>query len=479
MGGLINPAPGGTGQTPTVTPPDLVSQAQQHAEGLKQAGWAEHFWAALFAGVAKGVLWVINELSRALSTIVAITMRGFTEAQGQENPEFDDAVAAVMSDLMGVEFSSDLLKRARAKGGKVPEMREVGGQLLKTLLAEFGGDPALLNAPGAKPAEVFLGFLMSFAVRQGNVAFLSELLTLRYGDQFRAYGENMAGNLGLGRLARMALRPFIDDLVAKPLQDVLRAGIRPTDLAANEAIKAFNRGAITQGLFQKTMQNLGYSDELITALQLEYLGQLNSNEILTLLRWGTIDQATATAFFKQVGFGSSTADFIGIAHNQNRADTAVSDYLTTLREQVRLRFIDPHTYAQLLDVLPLPDTQKEMELRIAGQWLSVPARRLTLAEMRKLYYEGLIALSDFTDFVQAEGYSLADQQLLTLDLLTNSDLAQDKLAAAQLRADLVQIALETKVLTGGLVPPTAEQLAALEAKRKGIKVVVPPAPAGP
>lgn len=450
---------GGITTTPTPTegaappPPDLVQEGTLNAQGLKQGGAFTSLWVALFASAGKGIVWVIKGIAGALNTLVSLIMQGFTAAQGEDSPEFDDAVAATLSDLLGTEVTPDTMKRARARGGRVPEMQEVGAAFLSVILGESGASIDFKGEPGAKAALTFLGFVMAFAVRQGNVAFLSELLTARFGEQFRAYGENMANYLSLGRLSRLALRPVMDDVIAKPLQDVVRKTLRPTDLNAAEALRAVNRGLIDDPTFRDTMAKLGYSDSLVEALRAEYLARLAPDELLALGRYGDIGPDLVAKGLANLGYDSDTAALLQKAHEHLRTDSAVDFYLGVLREQVRAGFFDADTFSRLLDLLPLSDEFKDRERKIVGQILEQPRHRLTLAEMRKFYAEGLIDLSDWSDFLVAEGYSDLAQKLLTFDLLQGAGIEADKLAAAKLKQELADLVVAKKAIRAGLLPP--------------------------
>ncbi len=450
MGGITITPPPTEGAGPP--PPDLVAEGKLTAQGLDEGGWGFTLWKALFGPFGKFLLWMIRGISKVLERLVSVIMLGFTTAQGQESPEFDDAVAAVLSDLLGVQVAADTMKRARARGGRVPEMQQVGAAFLSVLLGESGANLNLNAEPGAQPALVFLGFVMSFAVRQGNVAFLSELLTARFGEQFRAYGENMANYLSLGRLSRLALRPVMDDVIAKPLQDVVRKLLRPTDLNAAEAIRTFNRGLITPEVFGTTMAKLGYSDDLIAALQTVYLSHLAPDEILALWRYNDITADQALERLTDLGYTVGDADLLQKAHAHLRTDSAVDFYLGVLREQVRAGYFGADTFRALLDLLPLTDEFKERERKIVGQILEQPRHRLTLAEMRKFYAEGLIDLSDWSDFLVSEGYSDLSQKLLTFDLLQGAGIEADKLAAASLVQQLKDLVTAKKAIKAGLLP---------------------------
>src|SRR5207244_1753262 len=124
---------------------------------------------------------------------------------------------------------------------RLESLRTIGGQIYNALQDELKpGTGELTPASGLAAAEKFLGFLTEFAVRQGNVAFISELIPIEFNflGGLREYGETLAKNLGLGRLSRRALQPLIQTLIADPLQWQLNTTYRPTLLNETSAIKA-------------------------------------------------------------------------------------------------------------------------------------------------------------------------------------------------------------------------------------------------
>ncbi len=454
MGGITTTPPGG--EAPLPPPADFSTAGKLIAEAVKTSGFFERFWAVAYASHKQGRNVAIDEIGAGADAALAQFVKAMTVLQNANNPEFYTLVAAFMSDLLGTEVSADQMRQSFLAGGQNAGMKAVGGAFVKQLAGEFGATLDFDNDPGLKAAQTFLGFLISFSVRVGNLTFLSSLIPFQdylHLDQIREYGEQMASNLGLGRLARRALGPFIDDLVGKPMQDALRTQLRPTDLAAPEAIRTFNRGLIDQATFAATMAKLGYSDHLIEALRAEYLGHLAPAEIDALERYGDITHDAAISAYVRLGFTPEEALLVQTAHAHQRTDSAVDFYIGVLREQVRGGFFDADTFSRLLELLPLTDEFKDRERKIVGQILEQPRHRLTLGEMRKFYAEGLIDLSDWSDFLISEGYSDLAQKLLTFDLLQTSPVEADKLAAAALVQELKDLATQKKAIRAGLLPP--------------------------
>ncbi len=436
-----------------VTPPDLGQQAQLEAHGQMETGYWERFWAAYHASRARGHGYFVSVAAPLFNDTLALVIDVLSALQSKDNPEFYTLVSSVMSDLLGVPVDAETMRNAFMKGGELGGMQAVGAAFVKQLAGEFSAALDFDNDPRLKPAMIFLGFLLTFSVRIGNMTFITGLIPtgeLIKPDDIREYGEQTALNLGLGRLARRALGPFIDDLVGKPMQNALRTQLRPTDLNANEAVRAFNRGSIDEAALKETLTKLGYADELHQVLVNNVLLGPNPDEAFALLRWGKIDQVEANDFLKRAGFHGDFIDVLQESRNVQRADTAVSDYLSALRAQVRDRRINSDTFRILVENLPITEEQKKWELRIAGQELEVPSRRLSLAQMRNFYFEGLIALDEFGDWTAAEGYGPDDQRLLLLDLLHDSAFEEDKIVLAEVTLKLRQLTIAKKAAKAGI-----------------------------
>ncbi len=436
--------------------PDIALEAQLDAAGKKASGWWENFWAAYHASRRKGHGYFISVAAPLFNDSMAGVISFLTNLQGQDNTEFYTLTASVMSDLLGVEVSQDVMKQAFIKGGQTAGMQAVGAAFLKQLAGEFGSTLDFVEDKRLKPAQTFIGFLLSFAVRIGNLTFITGMFPAQefiHPDDIREYGEQMAANLGLGRLARRALGPFIDDLVGKPMQDALRSQLRPTDLNVNEAILSFNRGLVDEVTFRKNMANLGYSDGLIDVLVSHYLGRLNPDEILSLLRWGTLSRDDAVGELEDLGYLEETASDLISSHDFQRADTAISDYLSTLREQLRVRHIDIDTFNKLVGDLPLPDIVKKWQRNLGAQIAETPSKRFSLTEMQRYYAEGFIDLEDFTTWAAADGYDETSTRILTLDLLSRTGFDADKLALEKVTLELKYRLLVRKAAKEGLPPP--------------------------
>src|SRR5215471_19827868 len=157
------------GQVPSI--PDL---AQLKAEGEKAAGWWDDLVNKFRHSVWDYFTWAVTWLAGNFDEVFALIVELLTAMQGLNQPGYFRLMGDILGDLLGIEFNSDAIIASFRKGGSLAAMTTVGGDLLDTLSSELkSGLTSGVIEPTLAPAKTFLGFLISFAVRQGNVAFFS------------------------------------------------------------------------------------------------------------------------------------------------------------------------------------------------------------------------------------------------------------------------------------------------------------------
>src|SRR5437899_1938608 len=223
----LPPVGDGGPDVPVVTTPDLGQRAALEDAGHEKSGYITFVLKAAASCVGEVLKVTITILAAGFDEILSILVPFITAGQGIGTGGFYDLVAALLSDLLGVEVSSESLQAAHGQRGTIGAMQAAGADFFNVLAnellgksqsAEAGeGIAGLPGAPGTpltpeqgvKAAQAFLGFVLSFSVRQGNVAVLTDALSWHLLGQMREYGEMMAQNLGLSRLSRQAMRPFM------------------------------------------------------------------------------------------------------------------------------------------------------------------------------------------------------------------------------------------------------------------------------
>jgi hypothetical protein len=426
--GLFNPPPPTNGSSyPDIPVASLQKTGQQLAQGFKDVGWIEHFINALYHGVMDGTTWTINLLAGGMDEIFALFLKFISAAQGTSQPGFYALMSGVMTDLLGIEMDSNELISTIGHGGRLSALRRAGAWLYGQLSLEFdpsGGTRPI--APSADPATAFLGFLIEFAIRQGNVATFCEFLPeeLNIFSGIREYGELLAKNLGLGRLARQALRPMMQILVADPLEWELNQKYRPKLPSEGITIKAYNQGLIDKAEVTRVLSWQGFTDQAIDWLINEHTRDFHRDELLSLWRQRTFSDQQVIDEIASTGVDDAMAAEIWSAWQEEPAVTVKRHYLTELLHEFRtglvpFKFGKPDVAGMLdtIDGLHLTVPESNEWKHLFGHAVEFPRKLPTEAEMERAFLGGLTDMTTIQDYWTRIGYFPDDIQTLTLLLL--------------------------------------------------------------
>jgi len=436
------------GQVPSI--PDL---AQLKAEGEKAAGWWDDLVNKFRHSVWDYFTWAVTWLAGNFDEVFALIVELLTAMQGLNQPGYFRLMGDILGDLLGIEFNSDAIIASFRKGGSLAAMTTVGGDLLDTLSSELkSGLTSGVIEPTLAPAKTFLGFLISFAVRQGNVAFFSELLPEEIDviKGFREYGELLARNLGLGRLARRALQPLIQTIVADPMQWSINAQFRPKLLSEAQYVKALNRGDLTRAKVDRWLSWLGYSDEMIEILIQDSARPWAANELLELARLKQMDDGTAISLLQLQGIDQGTATQSWTAAKGQAVSGLVHRYLEDTLSQFRGGFISWEDVRTAIDEAAILQEEKLGYYSILGDRGDKFWRHLSEGEIERAYLGGIIDMTTAQTYWQRLGYAPDSIQTLTFLLLEKQAAGQRARGGHVAHKHLSEAQLE-KAYQGGIL----------------------------
>jgi len=390
----------------------------------------------MWASITDGVIYLITEFVGGIDEVLAAVGKAFVAGQGEKNASFYDLAATILGDLTGVEVDAEALKQSAFGSGRLAAMQTFGADLFNQLEDEFKPASGDLEAGDAAPAEKFLGFLMNFAIRQGNIELLTSLLPegVRFGEGFRAYGELMAKNLGLGRLARQALKPLLQTLVADPLAYRLQEDYRPKRIGVSPAIKKFFRDSTFEQQMRKELAQEGFSDSRIEDLIADARPLLSARELFEYTyRVGAPDAGPTS--------GQTQALRDGLAQHGYTSDD--TDRLIALsrppleKAEITLLFehgtMDQQTAITYLNKLGYDSDTAQLVLR-AHSVAHTQTKRLGLGELKRAFHNNVIDLLELKAHLTAQGYSDDDIQIITLDLLQPTHGKVRQLSLAEIKA---------------------------------------------
>ncbi len=443
--------------TPTVIAPGTMQSVFRNTyAALTQAGVDNaiaHKLAAEDARIAGGVgwasAWFIYFCSFVGGPLLAVIFGAIDGLRKGLDPEVGELAVTIMNEFLGSDFTAPSLPLGIGTGDHIARGKAIGGLLLGQLEREFapaGGGPVV---PNAAPAETFAGLAVNFGLASGIMGVIGGLIPLIHLDELRELGEEVARNIGLGRLVRRALTPLVQILVAQPLTWALNTKYLPTQFKETELVNPFLGTQLNQAQLYNAMHLLGYSDDKIQAFIQMHQKRLNPAEVKMLVDNNLWDQQTALTYIQNLGYPQELAGTVMTLEGLREEKAWVDKFVAELEIDVTRGVITIDEFESLLNGTPgsgapgvltntaaLPLSQHIKDLILATVNYKVAAakktraERLSEGELMELFEAGLLTASDLNTYWTARGLPDADQnlrmQLILLRLSRAHHLAAEK-----------------------------------------------------
>ncbi|MGH9770416.1 MAG: hypothetical protein ACRD4Q_01740 [Candidatus Acidiferrales bacterium] len=450
IGGSGGEGSGGGG--PDIPIPDFFTQATQTTAGQKAAGWFANLVAQLAASIMPALTTYMTAALSVLDSVMALATNLLTASQGMNSPGFFQLTAAMIEDLLGVPITSATMEAAFRRGGNVAGMTDVGGKFLDVLTHEFVSGASLSPDQGISAAKAFLGFVLAFSVREANVSVTTSLIPeeFRILDGVRDYGVDMARNLGLGRLTRLAFAPLMKALVQTPMTWYFNNKYRPTLLSYSESVRANLRGGLTADQLKTSLAYQGYPDDFMQALTLEAIEQPSYTDYYEMYKWGMLAEQDAVKGIQLRGTLPDRAQTFFDAERFRDADTEINSTLSRLASMFEAGFMDSATWNDQLDALPIAPDRKSRYKDYVTLYKEYPHKTLSLAEVQSGVESGYLDVDDMATWLSNAGYGPGDAATLILLTFEKLQTAEAKLAIAKFKYALAVAKAKAK---GNPIPP--------------------------
>lgn len=447
LGGGLPPPSDIPPEPPPVTTPDEKALGKSHAQGNMDAGWSGHFWAVFFSSLVEGLKIIIKALVAVFDEVLSFFVQFVTAAQGTNTQGFYDLTAAILNDLLGVEVAGSELAAAARSHGLIGGMKATGSDFFNVLLNEFlGHEPSVKGGPAGLPGTpgeqltpdqglagtaAFLGFILSFAVRQGNLETISTALpeSFRMFEGIRSYGELMAKNLGLGRLSRRVLTPILQETIIGPMQQKLNVQYRPKQMDPKQLAGAFIRDPSGQFPYRERLALLGYSEKDIDLLIEDTYTRVPLHDLYLLNSTGQMDDQDFARRVQSLGFSAGDVAIIRQAADLAVVQNADRAYAVKITQEFVIGELTEVDFTDAVAALRIPKLEADAITRNAVKLKQVRHKNLAIAFLKHAYLEAAIDLNEYLSHALALGYSQADVDILEQDLLIAQKAAADKLKA--------------------------------------------------
>ncbi len=147
------------------------------------------------------------------------------------DPSIAEAAVLVLNEFLGTDFTAEHLPQGIDVASHLARAQEIGLIFHRQLMSEFltstgitlnpkegtfseptsntGAGEKITPLSGVRAAATFSGLAINFGTANGLLAFLGGIVPFGHVDEIREIGEEVAKNLGIGRLQRLALAPIV------------------------------------------------------------------------------------------------------------------------------------------------------------------------------------------------------------------------------------------------------------------------------
>jgi hypothetical protein len=408
---------------------------KKHLEDKGVSGFVREDVASSVAGgllqVEPTVSLIVSVLVSLLEPVLKAAVKVIHDVRQTDQPEFNDLIGGALGELLGVEISGADIPIGSGTAGAAARAQAIGSKLHDLLMQEFGGLSPISAQTGADNARKFTGFAINFGLVTAVLAFLGGLVPIGHVDEIRAFGEEIAKNIGLGRLQRLALQPLIRNMIAQPYDLYLKAQLRPDRLSESQIVRALKANQIDEQTARQMLAEKGYPDNLIDLLIIDLAGKIPVAELARLVRYAVLTEDQAVAKLTTAGIDAEDARLYLTAALAQEGDAQIGPILSNL-ETARLEgFLSQEEFSALVSDLPLSAEQERLFRKRVGNQLEHPRKHITFAELKTGLVHGIIDF-DFADqWLTDQGYSDEEHLILIFELIQAIADADAKATAKQ------------------------------------------------
>jgi len=434
--------------------------------GMLAALGVSQFIAHLLAGTVlvplvalnAGVSIIISIVAPVLAALVGQLLAALDEMRKDLEPSVQNLSVTVLNELLGTDLQVGQVVTGMDMASHIDRAGVIGGLFHNTLIKEFTISTPLDPSDGATNARIFSGMVINFGTVTGTLALLGGLVPFAHIDEIREIGENVARNLGLGRLARLAMQPLIHTLIQLPYSWYFNLQYRPTTFTPAECFNQFALKAMSPTIVHDSLARAGYSDDKIAELIVLHQKEAGVDPLLRAYRYKEISRESTLDLMGTLNYSPSEAAKVVTNYERERLDTHVDGLISAILDAVKFGNVEPGEVQSLLQALPLFDSEINFILARANYLRKTPHRSLTVAQLESAVEQDIMALDEFEAYLATLGFSTIDaiviEQLTLLKQKKQEAAAAAKARGAAAKAAKAAAGAVTTTTTATNLPPS-------------------------
>lgn len=443
-GGPEIPAPPFEIPTPDLPTANFTDIGAQIGEGLKKGGLFDSVLQNLLDGIAAIVAKVLAALLSLLLDVVARILQYVFQVLEGAQGGMDRLAATIVGGVTGISVSAGQFSSPVDRGARESIATSMVTTLQTAMAAGQGAGADGGLQPSSQGAETFLKFTTHMAIEGWLLGMVADAISVHEFEKVSELKEDLERALGLSRLARRAFAAPMKILVEDPYTWKLHQTYRPAIPSESVLVREYLRNPDQRATLDKYAGYLGHSPANVDALINFYRAHLSPGDIETLRLHGQLDDNTATAQLKALGYDDATAASVQIALAAGRHDTWARLLVQEALNGLTTRQITPADFDQYLNNSGLPADEKSILTLYANLKLQFATRRFTISEGEQLVKKGLWSLDQFRTLALELGYTDQDETVLELLLLGEIKDAADATAKKKATAEAKAAAAQAK-----------------------------------
>lgn len=330
-------------------------------------------------------------------------------------------VMPVLEDLTGVYVQQIVASGLETKPGQLSTGRGPAGDATKVVFDQILAPMLNLLTPsspgkagaGEANAQHILGTIISMHLSTWMINIISNLTGLGALKWINSFDDAVTAGISARGFSRMATRPYLQTYVVDPATRDLNTRWPLEIGSVSQLIKRYIRGNISRERLKEVLRGKGFDDAVVEDLLLDTAKLLSVEAVVWLVNQGKWGEEQAIESLKQQGYPEALAPAV---FELERTSLVRAEYHTLASSLVNAfidRRLDNETLRYLLREAGF--TQEEVNAYATrGAILQELPKLLTRADVAALYNEGLVDLTYVRQWLDTQGYSEDDADLLEL-----------------------------------------------------------------
>lgn len=440
-------------------PPQFREIGQQVWAALNDVGVLQQGASAVSGWITWGIAGLVMVLIEVATPIAAGIAGGIARGEDKATAAFGEIAAVAIQDALGVNVNAGAWTGRGGRGGRTGSVQQIAGVILSTLTGTQGGQ----LQPSSEATTRYLTYVLQMGLEGWLEGWIFEMLTSIPGfpgiETFAELDDVLAKVLGLERLSRAVLHPYISAGVITPSEWYVNKTYRPKLLAPGEAVRQFVRGRWNRDQLDEELARQGYSPDRIELLVQSNQQLLSSGELLDGVQVGLWDRDFAITDLKNAGYTQENAERLVTLDSFRRINAINQRILNAAIAAYGNNEIDAGTLAETIDHCVVIDDERRAWRDLGDAVRLFNSKGLSEGKLEDAVKRNIISVSDYRQGLARLGYDDASIGVLELLLRATLNDAEDAKRAKE------QQAAEKAAEKAQKAADDAARKAAIEAER--------------